>query len=49
MIQYYQELLNECIDLQEHHRILHILKEISKKMKGVNKDARIRRNSEIKG
>ncbi len=34
MITYYQELLNECIDIQEHNRILKILKEINKIMKG---------------
>lgn len=36
MIQYYQELLNECIDIQEHNKILHIYKEILKTLKGVN-------------
>jgi hypothetical protein len=45
MIQYYQELLNECIDLQEHYKILHIFKELSKRMKGVSKDARITRTT----
>lgn len=34
MIKYYQELLNECIDIQEHYRILHIYKNILKVMKG---------------
>ena len=37
MIKYYQELLNECIDIQEHNRILKILKEIKKLMKGSKK------------
>jgi len=40
MIQYYQELFNDCIDIQEHKKILHILKETSKKMKGVSNNAR---------
>lgn len=40
MIKYYQELLNECIDIQEHNRILKILKEIKKLMKGVKQDER---------
>lgn len=34
MIQYYQELLNECIDIQEHNKILYIFKELRKFMKG---------------
>lgn len=34
MIKYYQELLNECIDLQEHYQILHILKQMKEIMKG---------------
>lgn len=34
MIQYYQELLNECIDIQEHMRILKIFKKMKKLMKG---------------
>ena len=34
MINYYQELLNECIDIQEHKRILNILKELNKLMRG---------------
>ena len=33
MISYYQELLNECIDIQEHNRKLKILKEMEKLMK----------------
>lgn len=40
MIKYYQELLNECIDIQEHNRILKILKEIKKLMKGGKQDER---------
>lgn len=36
MIQYYQELLNECIDIQEHNRILNILNKMKKIMKGDN-------------
>lgn len=40
MIKYYQELLNECIDIQEHNRILKILKEIKKVMKGGKHDER---------
>lgn len=34
MINRYQELLNECIDLQEHNRILQIFKQMQKIMKG---------------
>lgn len=34
MIQYYQELLNECIDIQEHNKILYIFKQLGKLMKG---------------
>lgn len=34
MIQYYQELLNECIDIQEHNKILNILNKMKKLMKG---------------
>lgn len=37
MIQYYQELLNECIDLQENNKILYIFKELKKFMKGGKK------------
>lgn len=40
MIKYYQELLNECIDIQEHNKILHILKKLNQIMKGVKQDAR---------
>ena len=38
MINYYQEILNECIDLEEHRRILKILKAIKDKMKGEKKN-----------
>lgn len=38
MITYYQELLNECIDIQEHNRILKILKQIKEVMKGKQKN-----------
>lgn len=34
MINHYQELLNECIDIQEHKRILKIFKEMNNLMKG---------------
>ena len=33
MITYYQELLNECISIQEHQQILDILQQINKLMK----------------
>ena len=34
MISYYQELLNECIDIQEHKRVFNVLNKINKLMKG---------------
>lgn len=34
MINYYQELLNECIDIQEHNKILKILRKLNDLMKG---------------
>ena len=43
MIQYYQELLNECIDIQEHNKILYIFKQLRKLMKGGIKNKTIRR------
>ena len=33
MLQYYQELLNECIDISEHKRIQNILKAIFENVK----------------
>lgn len=33
MLAYYQELLNECIDIQEHKKIITIFKEISNLMR----------------
>lgn len=38
MIQYYQELLNECIDIQEHRKILKIYNELKKIMRGVKSE-----------
>lgn len=35
---WFQELLNECIDIQEHNKIVKIFKEISKVMKQNKKE-----------
>ena len=48
MIKYYQELLNECIDIQEHRRILEILKEIKNLMKGNKKWVNLNKEKDIK-
>ena len=47
MISYYQELLNECIDIQEHMQNLTIMEKIKKLMKG-EKEMLLKKNKEIK-
>ncbi|MBR3697558.1 MAG: hypothetical protein IKM97_04800 [Clostridia bacterium] len=34
MIECYQELLNECIDIQEHNRIVEVFKKVNEFMRG---------------
>ena len=47
MISYYQELLNECIDIQEHKQNLAIMKKIRKFIKG-EEEMLSKKNKEIK-
>lgn len=47
MISYYQELLNECIDIQEHKQNLIIMENIKRLMKG-EEEMLLKKNEEIK-